>query len=885
MSAPSQRSGKLEAFFEVWESVQNVSSLDRASCESSLEFFNKNENSLFVFRDPKNSQLFTEKFGVGEGEGFYIAALIGEKIWNLETRLLKIAPRLDVNVNVTFNTLPLDVQEAFSEYKELPNSEDYASFISLFTSMYALNSMPVPWVFISASSGTGKTQLAFSLPIRRLLFLMDLMSAKEQLVYKPLVEISIVLHQLITEDIFTVAPNEEYSYSRMRNLPSILFLEDDSLCFSGTFILFLIEELQFVDPSEWMTRQFLTPFATKGKRILSIKELREKVALLFPDPRDRPVIFFDECNEMADPARMIFLRGLLRHIGLISVFMGTNADPCKILSKTDSSSLTTSNELYAIVITRLPPISQNKLADFQAELVGLISNAPLDRQAKKCKIRLLSTLFRILQKERPLFVNLIIAHLRSNFCTEPTLFIDLQKLCLHLRNSFMAIKGFDTHEKKVQFIKSQIHLLMRDDWLLFEQPQYLPIDINRHIACLKRPRGLIDEFPGIVSSPDYFPLYSAARECIKYRVKGSAHSLKFEDYTPNSAMPSFSEQPIACLAFTGGLDEEKTFLHPDESNASEVSAMFAFQKYIKEASYTPWDNDLNGRKMQYLGGMSSVLASRVANGSFFKFVERLTYHLSLEGHEWNLLPGQLSDNCSQFLRDFTVPFLAPLASAWDTDLRDLLKVHFQQTSGIPEEKSSELSGGTCKLVPNTEQYNLSIKNGKGYEVIAMEFNLQQDSLSGNDLKLIFDKINSLSTCHTVFIVALDFAAALKKKENWHYLSPNYSIYSLVPVLDTENTLGFANLFPSDGTSAEGQDLRFDLGFEVDLDNDFEVNIFESMDMELDISFKKKKSKKIKRIKRNLNEPLIVILVSLLDLNKFSNKKSFLKAVPCFRGGM
>lgn len=99
----------------------------------------------------------------------------------------------------------------------------------------------------------------------------------------------------------------------------------------------------------------------------------------------------------------------------------------------------------------------------------------------------------------------------------------------------------------------------------------------------------------------------------------------------------------------------------------------------------------------------------------------------------------------------------------------------------------ELSGGTCKLFANQVQYDLSIKDGKGEEVIAMEFKLHQDPLSANDLEIILNKIYKHSTCRIGFIVAVNFAAALKKKEDWKGLSPNYSIYSLARVKKNKQT--------------------------------------------------------------------------------------------------
>lgn len=112
----------------------------------------------------------------------------------------------------------------------------------------------------------------------------------------------------------------------------------------------------------------------------------------------------------------------------------------------------------------------------------------------------------------------------------------------------MTIKSLGTRDNKIQFVKSQINLFMRDAWLLAEGPQFQPVAINRHIASLRRSNGLVDEFRGILE--------------------------------PLSAMPSFDEQPLACLTFSGELDDEDAFLDIEIFDSEQVSVMFFLQKYI-----------------------------------------------------------------------------------------------------------------------------------------------------------------------------------------------------------------------------------------------------------------------------------------------------------------
>ena len=77
--------------------------------------------------------------------------------------------------------------------------------------------------------------------------------------------------------------------------------------------------------------------------------------------------------------------------------------------------------------------------------------------------------------------------------------------------------------------------------------------------------------------------------------------------------------------------------------------------------------------------------------------------------------------------------------------------------------------------------------------------------------------------------------------------------------------------------------------EVNLGFDLEANIVEPEYEKIKVNLKGKssgkKEKNPQKRKRKPNEPLILILVSLLDLNKIENTKSFLKAAPCFTGVM
>lgn len=141
-------------------------------------------------------------------------------------------------------------------------------------------------------------------------------------------------------------------------------INDGFLCRSGTLILYLIKKSMETPESEWLKYEVDTHFKTNGVSILTIAELKDQLNKLIPNPQERPIIFFDECSGHMDINQILLIRTELRLIGLIPVFMGTDAEACRILSKLDSSRITPIHGLHAIVVNQLPPTNQQKLNNF-----------------------------------------------------------------------------------------------------------------------------------------------------------------------------------------------------------------------------------------------------------------------------------------------------------------------------------------------------------------------------------------------------------------------------------------------------------------------------------------------------------------------------------------
>jgi hypothetical protein len=106
-------------------------------------------------------------------------------------------------------------------------------------------------------------------------------------------------------------------------------------------------------------------------------------------------------------------------------------------------------------------------------------------------------------------------------------------------------------------------------------------------------------------------------------------------------MPAFNDEPLSCLAFTGDLDDENTLFSLIDEKITFLSAISAINSYVLNVTRSLCIEELNGRKLQFLAGITPVLASRYAKGSLVKFIERLVCHLTFNQVNWKLKEGEL----------------------------------------------------------------------------------------------------------------------------------------------------------------------------------------------------------------------------------------------------
>ena len=334
-SATDSNEDKLTALFETWQAVQDVSKLDRESCQKHIDFLNDDSKTIFVIDSTSNSEAFTRKFSVGNSMGAAITRLIDRKLFELEMHIKNLPAVIDLHLKNAWQEASEESKTFFIQYDSLQNTGDYSEFIELFRNIYSKEYNWLPWIFICGSSGTGKTQLAFSLPRNKFFFLMA-ENHQHQPIYSPFKEISKILLNFIKEDLAALKEKqvsaENIAVEAERGL-----INRHTVSRTANFILFLIEKFLSLDEPDWLASEVKLDLNTTIEVLKPIQELKEDLARLIPIPQKRPIIFLDECSGEPDEGPFHYIRAVLRLIVLIPVFMGTNADACKIITRSQIS--------------------------------------------------------------------------------------------------------------------------------------------------------------------------------------------------------------------------------------------------------------------------------------------------------------------------------------------------------------------------------------------------------------------------------------------------------------------------------------------------------------------------------------------------------------------
>ena len=281
-----------------------------------------------------------------------------------------------------------------------------------------------PFIFLEGSSGSGKSQMAFSIKAnisnkrKTYYFHLNKITDKSQNIYKNFKNIS---------DLFLKCLNADNEIIENADSPTCLSLYNKNLFLYG-FIYEII--------SEENTSISVNIFKKTG---LDIYELMTKMNLI----KNRPVFIIDECIEISDNSyiKFRFIRNCFRALGLGLVLLGTDSRAASLPLSIGTSSR---DEIpWCYIFGDFPSVDLS--------LLDLPSNTPLWFNS-------------ILQNSRPLFSHLVANVLQKEYTDFDTL----------LKTIFILLKDI---KKIYQNYYGQLGQVR-----LFQNAHYALTNINDHIS-------------------------------------------------------------------------------------------------------------------------------------------------------------------------------------------------------------------------------------------------------------------------------------------------------------------------------------------------------------------------------------------------------------------
>ena len=273
------------------------------------------------------------------------------------------------NVSLQAPNFPSDHFTVIKDFLELGldvgKSEQIKEFKTLIGDIYQRTSTytHLPFIFVCGSSGTGKTQIPFSLSPEYpfMYFLQDESSANSQLIYKPFLNLTRYFEKYVREDyeaydeslkrprvtveslqhptIVNESTGRSVENVKTRDVQTIVsetkyqcveISEKKEMKFSIVgFIVSLFKEMcvKRGEGESWIYSE-LKDFDLNCK-LMTIKEGKEALERIKTDfsLQTLPIIFIDEsCVVEGDSGIFQFRRNILRLLNVVVVLMGTNAE-------------------------------------------------------------------------------------------------------------------------------------------------------------------------------------------------------------------------------------------------------------------------------------------------------------------------------------------------------------------------------------------------------------------------------------------------------------------------------------------------------------------------------------------------------------------------------
>lgn len=598
--------------------------------------------------------------------------------------------------------------------KEILNTPETQNFIHLIDSISKKSKFEeVPFIFICASSGTGKTQLPFSLQIP-LLYLInnsDMLNLCDSVIHQDIYlnyfDCSTVLRKCVVYDRHVVYNNDlslkKIDTSDCKSMIAGFFVTLFSLVIEYRQRFNIVDEnwaLSQIKAFEYIQdKLFIKPVTLYEARVAISKMSEIENQFL-------PLVFLDESQKTRDRDDFLrdykTLRKIIRNIGVIPVYMGTNACLVNFINKTSTGGSRTGDDcIWSYIVYKLAHPTQSFLTCEKNKILETIEQSNnVDLPIKEKFKTFVEQITSLLNYERPFFCNIVFEYLMKiaqekfdnvDCCNIFESIINSVFSCFTRRKRLLAWGSSKDETGILEYNFCNFTLTSPEYNLEKQTTEYnqiikdnkIPIDkasgVHTHIAYLFADPEWLPKNQNL----NFFPLVLSSNEIKVLSIENSYTCFNFR---PQQIFAPFSKESIGHLAFIGQNNErDLSFVSRNISDDKII------RKSVNKVFHDVFHNTRTYNTVQTIQNadwtnleiISSVSALMATHYSGFKGVNSNIWlsnffrELDLDANFKKDLPILDFSNCSEnyknIIDNIKVPFCSPTINAeWHRNFGEYL---------------------------------------------------------------------------------------------------------------------------------------------------------------------------------------------------------------------
>ena len=670
----------------------------------------------------------------------------------------------------------------------------------------------LPYIFVCASSGTGKTQLPFALDIPLIYLLNNERIVKNsnfeetgktpQQIYLNFVNISRTFKNCIKKDTKTRNKMDDFN-------------DQTETMIAGFFVVLCREIMKMrkqYGNEHWAVSQLRIE---SSERIESMNygNAAKELNLIFEGIGAKPVVFLDESQKDVDNQETFALeyklvRRLIRQIGMIPVFMGTNACLANFVNFQGSSgSRDDQKAVWCYIVYKLAPPSQEFIQQEKLKVIESVNSCEASIDSKNKAVNFVTAITNKMKYERPFFCNLIFEQLNNNIKSITSSDFDpCKRLDIILWNVFYNFnsrkKSFEAYlESNNDFMNynySNISITSPEFWR--KKKEFLD-NTNKSTKDIKeynidKANGIHNHIAYLYASPSlkenlrnesFFALQIDDLHLKTFMISTSEKEVKSAKFQIEQIFAPFRDETLGQLAFVGSDNSKTVFIGPtsqmkgmDQSPYQRISSCKALNDINSKAqtiSNHATKITTNWTTLEILSALSALIASH-GNGFEGMNAELWLRHFLREinknsNYEIELPEIKYPKN-DQFinntLKTIKIPFCSSTINAeWDLDFRTYLKSQGANLGTLYADLGKESRDFYIEFADDNEEYTTPISG---------ECKYRKDDITIQGIEKVIERLLRHDSPINLIVVNM-FKKEIKFDNIKQSFESNFRLYTVV----------------------------------------------------------------------------------------------------------